>query len=173
MYPVNPLLFRHGGIIGQSHSPPVGGWPLWSGRAWRPQQGHIAWRNRPPIDTSPSTSPLYFSYFPLGSLYLLLFVFAPFPSFSFGVLHLLPLFWEWPSPEKQPRGYGPKYSRPTRQAETRWTFRTALWHSESKTAHFAPGTWEGDKHYPVYAIGLIVYILLFLNKPQSHLLFIV
>ena len=42
-------------------------------------------------------------YFPLVSLYLSssLFAFAPFPPFSLGVLYLLPLFWEWPRPEKQ------------------------------------------------------------------------
>ena len=168
MYPVNPLLFRHGGIIGQSHSPPVGGWPLWHGRAWRPPTAAHCLA-KPATNTSPPTSPLYFSYFPLVSLYLL-FVFAPFPSFSLGVLHLLPLFWEWPSPEKQPRGEGPKYSRPSRQVAPLWTFRTALWHSDPKTAHFAPGTWEGNTHYPVYTIGLIVYILSSLNKPQSYLL---
>ena len=43
------VLFLHGGIIEQFHSPPVDGSPHWHGRAWRPQQGYVAWRNRLPI----------------------------------------------------------------------------------------------------------------------------
>ena len=36
--------------------------------------------------------------------------------------------------------------------------------------NISDGTWEGDTHYPLYTIGLIVYILSSLNKPQSYLL---
>ena len=47
------------------------------------------------------------SFIPLSFSYLYLLLFAPFHSFSFGVPYLLPLFWEWPSPKKQPHSGGP------------------------------------------------------------------
>ena len=83
MYPYNPLSTRHDGIIGHfsllstvdpidtgGHEDPLPG-----------ETGHLH-----------STSPLYFPSFPLVTVHLFPFAFAPFPSFSFGVLYLLPSF---------------------------------------------------------------------------------
>ena len=106
MYPGVLCLTRHGGAIGHSHSPPVVVDPFGTGGHGDPNRGTM------PGETSHQYVTVDFpSLFPLlpfsCGLYLLLFVFTPFPSFSFGVPYLLPLFWEWPSPKKQPHRGGP------------------------------------------------------------------
>ena len=77
MYPVNPLLFRHGALLGNLILLLSAVDPLARAGMETPTGAHCLAKLA--THTSPSTSPLYFSYFPLVSLYLLLFVFAPFP----------------------------------------------------------------------------------------------
>ena len=159
MYPVSPLLFRHGGIIRQSHSPSCRRLtPFGTGGHGDPNRGTLPGEptTKYVTDDFPSLFPLLsFSYLISPSLCL-----RPFPFlFLWGSLPASPFSGNDLAPEKQPRGDGPKHSRPGRQV---------VYHSGHLGRHFALRledcvllNWHlrRDTHYPVYAIGLIVCIL--------------
>ena len=84
MWPGALYLSRHGGNIGQFHSPPVDGWPFGTGGHGDPNRGTLPDETGHQYVTVDSL--FCFPYFPLVTLYLFLFDFPlPLP-FSFRVL---------------------------------------------------------------------------------------